>query len=82
MQNNSSKTLQEFDFTLFDNSEQLLTYEQLAKWTQLSRSTLEKYVHRLEIPFVRINGRSVRFLVKDIKNWLLSKRKGDNFYGR
>lgn len=67
---------------LFDNSEQLLTYEQLAEWIQLSRSTLEKYVHRLEIPFIRLNARCVRFLVKDIENWLLSKRKGDSFYGR
>ena len=63
-------------FSLFDNSEQLLTYEQLAEWTQISRSTLEKYVHRMEIPFIRFNERCVRFSLKDIKNWLLSKRKG------
>ena len=66
------------DDGLFENLDQLITYEQLSKWMGLSRSTLEKYVHRLEIPFIRINARCVRFLVRDIKNWLLSKRKGDN----
>ena len=68
--------------TLFDNPELLLTYDQLSKWIQLSRSTLEKYVHRSEIPFIRINARCVRFLVKDIKTWLLSKKEGVTFYGR
>jgi len=66
---------------LFDNVDQLITYEQLSKWTALSRSTLEKYVQRNEIPAIRLNARCLRFRVGDIKDWLLSKRKGGNHDG-
>ncbi len=67
---------------LFDNVDQLITYEQLCKMTGLSRSTLEKYVQKLEIPFLRFNHRCIRFRVGDIRNWLLSKQKGDFPYGK
>jgi len=66
---------------LFENLDQLLTYEQLSGWLNLSVSTLEKYVHRHEIPTVRLNTKTVRFHVGDIKAWLLSKSKGA-IYGR
>lgn len=61
---------------LFDNLDQLLTYEQLSLWLGLSVRTLEKYVHRSEIPFVKLK-RSVRFRVCDIENWLQSKTIGE-----
>ncbi len=61
---------------LFDNLDQLLTYEQLSQWLGLSVRTLEKYVHRSEIPFVKLK-RSVRFRIHDIEIWLQSKTIGE-----
>ncbi len=61
---------------LFENLDGLLTYAQMSEWLGLSKSTLEKYVHRRQIPFVRLNAKTIRFQVDDIRNWLRSKRKG------
>ena len=61
---------------LFDNQEHLLTYEQLSMWLNISVSTLEKYVHRNEIPAVRIGRKALRFLRSDIQQWLQSKKIG------
>ena len=76
MENSNISTI-----SLFDNAEQLVTYEQLSQWLGVSRRTLEKYVHRREIPFIKFNSRTIRFRVGEIKNWLQSKSNGAN-YGR
>ena len=61
---------------LFDNSDQLITYEQLSSWLRISIKTLERYVHRRYIPVVKLNTKTVRFRVGDVKKWLLSKSIG------
>ncbi len=61
---------------LFENLDRLLTYDQMSEWLGLSKSTLEKYVHRRQIPVVRLNAKTIRFQSEDIRNWLRSKRKG------
>ena len=65
----------------FDNLDQLLTYEQVSKWLNLSVSTLTKYVHRNEIPFIKLGNRTVRFESSEVRSWLLSKKIGDG-HGR
>ena len=64
------------DSKLFDNLDQLITYEQLSKWLCISVSTLEKYVHRREIPAIKLNAKVVRFRVEDVKNWLHGRTIG------
>ena len=76
MVNTSSRGNLKVAAELFDNFEQLLNYEQLSQWLGLSVSTLQKYVHRREIPVVRFNSRNLKFRVADIRNWLLEKSKG------
>ena len=65
--------------SLLENSKQLLTYEQLSSWLGLSVSSLEKYVHRNEIPAVRISRKAIRFRVSDIEHWLQSKKIGESY---
>lgn len=61
---------------LFENLGDILTYNQLSSWIGLSKSTLEKYVHRREIPIIRISAKTIRFNAEDIRNWLRSKKEG------
>lgn len=62
--------------TLFENFDDLLTYDELSKWLKTPKSTLEKYVHRREIPYIQITRKNIRFHVGTIKKWLLEKSKG------
>lgn len=67
------------DTSLFDNPDQLLTYGQVSELLNISVSTLEKYVHRHEIPFVRLTRRATRFRAGDLKKWLLAKTQKELF---
>ena len=51
-----------------------LTYDQLAAILQISRSTLEKYVSRKEIPHYKF-GKNVRFDEEKIFEWLKAKER-------
>ncbi|WP_321992640.1 helix-turn-helix domain-containing protein [Marispirochaeta aestuarii] len=51
-----------------------LTYDQLAEILQISKSTLEKYVSRKEIPYYKF-GKNVRFDEEKISDWLRMKEK-------
>jgi excisionase family DNA binding protein len=55
-----------------------MNYKQLSRWLNLSVSSLEKLVHKNEIPYLKLN-RAVRFNVPDIASWLLSKQKGNGY---
>lgn len=58
---------------LFENSDQseLLTYEECATILRIPMSTLYKLVHRREIPFSKIGPQQVRFIRKEVADWLL-----------
>ena len=56
---------------LFEN---LMTYIDLSKWLCVPVKTLQKWVHRREIPFLKA-GRHVRFDRENIKAWL--QHQGD-----
>ena len=59
---------------LFEN---LMTYSDLSNWLSVPVKTLEKWVHRREIPFLKA-GRHVRFDREKVKAWL--QKNGDNAY--
>ena len=56
------------------NSEHYLTYQEVARYVQLSVITIKRYVQQVEIPHLKIN-KSVRFSKSDIDTWLNSKKK-------
>jgi len=56
------------------NSEHYLTYQEVARYVQLSVITIKRYVQNVEIPHLKIN-KSVRFSKSDIDTWLNSKKK-------
>lgn len=61
---------------LFDNRidpETLLTYEQAASRLQTPVSTLQKLVHRREIPFCKVGKRNIRFYWPDLVDWFRTK---------
>lgn len=57
---------------LSDNQKVLMTLDEVAQMTGLSRSWLRKLVMRKQIPHIHV-GRLVRFFPEDVKAWL---RKG------
>ena len=54
---------------LFDNSEQLMTYEQLAELLNVSKRTLMRWRLGSKVPFVQV-GRTIRFSREQIREWL------------
>lgn len=58
---------------LFDNQRIGLDYSTAAEALCMSVSTLQKLVHRKEIPFVKV-GRLVRFIPEDLAAWLNERR--------
>jgi excisionase family DNA binding protein len=52
----------------------LLTCAQVAKLTQLSNSTIRRYIMNKTIPYLKI-GNSVRFRESDIEKWLSKKKR-------
>ena len=62
---------------LFENFDQLLTYEQTSMWLGLSKSALTKYVHRKQIPYLKLGNKTVRFKVGDVHEWIQSKKIGE-----
>ena len=49
--------------------ENLMNYRELSCWLAVPVATLEKWVHRREIPFLKA-GRHVRFDRCEVKMWL------------
>jgi excisionase family DNA binding protein len=50
--------------------DQLMTVPQLAEMLAVSEKTVRKWVFRREIPFVKLNGKSVRFSRLAIQKWM------------
>ncbi len=65
---NLETTKQQF----FDN--QLVTYEQLSECIKVPKKTLQDWVYKRQIPFVKV-GKHIRFKVSEIERWL---HKGEN----
>jgi excisionase family DNA binding protein len=59
---------------LFENPRIGLDYQEAARALCMSVSSLQKLVHRQEVPFVKI-GRLVRFIPDDLAAWLKEKRR-------
>ncbi|EIO4060376.1 helix-turn-helix domain-containing protein [Vibrio parahaemolyticus] len=56
-------------------SNQLLSYQEVCKLTQLSQATIRRYVKHGSFPTpvtLSPGARSVRFRLEDVQKWLLS----------
>ena len=56
-----------------ETNERLLTYEEVCAVTQLSQSTLRRYVKAGRFPAPikpSPRGRAVRFRIQDVRDWL------------
>jgi excisionase family DNA binding protein len=49
---------------------QLLTIHELADHLSVSTRTVDRYVRRGQIPFVRLPGRSLRFRADAVEEWI------------
>jgi excisionase family DNA binding protein len=58
---------------LFDNQEELLTYEECAQRLKISVSGLQKLVYRRELPFMKFGQQGVRFYWSEV---VATLRKG------
>lgn len=54
--------------------ENYITYKQLSEWIQVSVKTLQDWVYKREIPFIKI-GRLVRFKPSEIQIWIEERNK-------
>ena len=52
-----------------ERRDEKLTYEQLSIEWDVPKSTLYAWVHRRQIPFIRLGKRLVRFSRKAIEQW-------------
>ncbi len=57
----------------FENSETLLTPEEVAFRLKVKRKTLYNWAYRGSIPFMKIGKRLLRFRARDIEQWLKTK---------
>ena len=56
----------------------ILTLEEVAKYTNYSKSYIYKLTSRREIPCYKPNGKQLYFKRPEIEEWLLSNRKMTN----
>jgi excisionase family DNA binding protein len=55
--------------TILAMNEELVTVDEVAAYTKLSRATIRKYVLGREIPFLKIK-KAVRFRLSEIDRWI------------
>jgi len=55
-------------------SKEVLTFDEVAKYTGLSKSYLYKLTSRAVIPHYKPSGKLLFFNKKELQNWLLSNR--------
>lgn len=55
--------------------EPLLTYADVSEMLGIPRSTIAVWVHRKEIPHIRLGKRTVRFLRSDLAEWMSRRRQ-------
>ena len=59
------------DNLLFEN---LIGYKELSEWLSISERTLQDWVYKREIPFLKL-GKHVRFCPVEIRRWLKQQRR-------
>ncbi len=55
--------------------ERLFTVEEMAKVLQVDKRTLVEWVQFRRIPYVKVDGRFVRFRLSDIAKWVREKNR-------
>jgi excisionase family DNA binding protein len=61
--------------------EKLYTVDEMCKLLQIDRRNLVEWVQYRRIPYVLVNGESVRFKLSDIATWVKHKNKPrDSFH--
>ena len=69
------------DYHLLNNREavppDLLNYSEAAEFLSVARGTLYCWVHRQEIPFIRLGKRVIRFSRIGLTAWLKSRTVGN-----
>jgi excisionase family DNA binding protein len=63
---------------LLSAQKEVLSLDDVAHYTGLSKSYLYKLTHRREIPFSKPNGKTLYFPKKEIDAWLLRNRVRTN----
>lgn len=53
-----------------DGFDHLLNVKELAYYLNVSEALIRKLIRTTDIPFTRVNGRSIRFNMNEIKDWL------------
>lgn len=57
-------------------SKEIMTVEDCADYTGLSKSYIYKLTHRKEIPFFKPMGKRLYFKRTEIKQWLMRNKQG------
>lgn len=60
------------------NNKTVLSIDELALYTGLSKQYLYKLTSRNDIPFYKSNGKVIRFSKAEIDKWLLRNRQSTN----
>ena len=53
--------------------EKLLNAKQVAEILGVTPGTVYQYIYRGEIPYIKLNGKSIRFIPEEIEKWIKSK---------
>ena len=53
---------------------EVLTLDELSKYTGFSKSHIYKLTHKKEIPHYKPSGKMIFFKLADVKRWLLTNR--------
>lgn len=53
---------------------EVLTLDELSKYTGFSKSHIYKLTHKNIIPHYKPSGKNIFFSLKEVKEWLFSKR--------
>lgn len=60
------------------NNKTVLSIDEVAIYTGLSKQYLYKLTSRNDIPFYKSNGKVIRFSKTEVDNWLLRNRQSTN----
>lgn len=74
MTNQSSNTRKQ-SVKLFDN---LLSYEELSQWLNVPKKTVQDWVYKREIPYVKIR-KHVRFSRSEVFRWFTERNEYGDF---
>jgi len=61
--------------------EKLLNVQQVAEILGVTPGTVYQYIYRGEIPYIKLNDKSIRFLPEEIEKWIKSKARRESLNG-